>query len=42
MFDKSSQIDGTFPRADFVFDAEDDTYTCPAGKLLKRPKTAAH
>ncbi len=36
VFDKSSRNDGTFSRADFVFDVGADTYTCPAGKLLKR------
>ena len=36
MFDKSARSDGTFSRADFRFDRRDDTYTCPAGKLLKR------
>ena len=34
VFDKSNRTDGTFSRADFVFDAERDHYTCPAGKLL--------
>jgi len=36
VFDKSSRTDGTFSRGDFVFDVDDDIYTCPAGKLLKR------
>jgi len=36
VFDKSSRTDGTFSRADFVFDIDEDSYTCPAGKLLKR------
>jgi hypothetical protein len=34
VFDKSNRTDGTFSRADFVFDAERDRYTCPAGKEL--------
>jgi Transposase DDE domain len=34
VFDKSNQIDGTFSRADFAFDAEQNPYTCPAGKQL--------
>ena len=34
VFDKSNRTDGTFSRADFVFDAERDHYTCPAGKEL--------
>jgi transposase len=28
--------DGLFGRADFMWDAEADCYTCPAGKMLKR------
>lgn len=34
VFDKSNRTDGTFSRSDFVFDAEQDHYTCPGGKLL--------
>ena len=34
VFDKSNRTDGTFSRADFVFDAERDRYPCPAGKEL--------
>lgn len=34
VFDKSKRTDGTFSRSDFVFDAERDRYTCPAGKQL--------
>jgi IS5 family transposase len=34
VFDKSNRTDGTFSRADFVFDVEGDRYTCPAGKEL--------
>jgi hypothetical protein len=34
VFDKSNRTDGTFSRADFVFDPEHDRYTCPAGKEL--------
>jgi hypothetical protein len=34
VFDKSNRTDGTLSRADFVFDAERDRYTCPAGKEL--------
>ena len=33
-FDKSNRSDGTFSRADFLFDAEQDRYTCPQGKHL--------
>ena len=36
VFDKSGRKDGTFSRTDFSFDVGEDTYTCPAGKLLKR------
>jgi transposase len=34
VFDKSNRTDGTLSRADFVFDAERDRYTCPEGKPL--------
>jgi Transposase DDE domain len=34
VIDKSKREDGTFSREDFVFDAERNLYTCPAGKLL--------
>ena len=34
VFDKSNRTDGTFSRADFVFDPERDRYTCPVGKEL--------
>ena len=34
VFDKSNRTDGTFSRSDFVFDAEQDRYTCPGGKQL--------
>jgi len=36
VFDKSHRQDGTFERADFTFDHEADTYTCPAGKHLRQ------
>lgn len=36
LWDKSERRDGTFSRADFVFDAIANTYTCPGGKLLKQ------
>src|SRR3974390_477824 len=32
--DKSARTDGTFSRADFVFDRERNVYICPGGKLL--------
>ena len=34
VIDKSSRQDGTFSRADFSYDPEKDTYTCPEGKTL--------
>jgi Transposase DDE domain len=34
VFDKSNRTDGTFSRADFVFDVERDRYICPAGEEL--------
>ena len=33
--DRSEPGDGTFGRSDFTFDAENNRYICPAGKLLK-------
>src|SRR5688500_18115245 len=36
VFDKSARRDGAFERADFAYDLDDDHYTCPAGKVLKR------
>jgi len=35
VFDKSERNDGTFGRSDFKFDAAQNRYECPAGKLLK-------
>jgi transposase len=34
VWDKSARSDGTFSRADFVFDHERNIYICPNGKLL--------
>ena len=34
VWDKSARSDGTFSRADFVFDRSRDIYICPKGKLL--------
>jgi hypothetical protein len=34
VFDKSQRTDGTFSRSDFVFDPDEDHYTCPGGKRL--------
>lgn len=36
VIDKSGRKDGTFERADFTFDAENDLYICPGGKVLKQ------
>ena len=35
VWDKSEHYDGTFSRTDFIFDAENNRYVCPAGKYLK-------
>jgi transposase len=34
VFDKSNRTDGTFSRADFMFDPGANEYTCPGGKRL--------
>jgi transposase len=34
VWDKSAREDGTFSRADFIFDNDRNVYVCPAGKLL--------
>jgi hypothetical protein len=39
VWDKSTREDGTFGRADFVFDPAQDQYTCPAGKTRFRVAT---
>ncbi len=36
VFDKSARNDGSFERADFIYDHEDDSYICPDGKRLRR------
>src|ERR671913_745533 len=36
VFDKSARRDGTFERADFVYDHADDSYICPSGKRLRQ------
>jgi len=35
VFDKSQREDGTFSRADFVYDHQNDFYRCPGGKALR-------
>jgi len=39
VWDKSARSDGTFSRADFVFDRERNVYICPSGKLLRTTGT---
>jgi hypothetical protein len=39
VWDMSRRDDGTFSRADFTFDKEQNVYVCPAGKLLKTTGT---
>ena len=36
VIDKSGRKDGTFERADFTYDIEDNAYTCPGGKKLRQ------
>lgn len=36
VFDKSGRNDGTWSRADFEWDAENDQYICPEGQALKQ------
>lgn len=36
VWDKGERDDGSFSRSDFVFDADADHYTCPAGNKLKQ------
>ena len=36
VFDKSGRSDGTWTRADFEWDAENDQYICPEGHALKQ------
>ncbi len=33
--DLAERQDGTFSRSDFIYDLEEDVYTCPAGKVLR-------
>jgi transposase len=40
VIDKSGRKDGTFERADFTYDAENDLYICPNGKELKQYRRA--
>jgi len=36
VWDKSERADGSFSRAEFVFDAASNTDTCPGGKTLQQ------
>ena len=36
LWEKRERDDGTFRRADFIFDPASNTYTCPGGKRLKQ------
>ena len=38
VWDKSEHHDGTFSRSDFLFDADNNRYVCPAGKYLRPPQ----
>ena len=38
--DKSGRTDGTFERADFTYDLDNDAYICPGGKELKQSRRA--
>lgn len=38
VWDKSEHHDGTFSGTDFLFDAENNRYVCPAGKYLQPPR----
>ena len=40
VIDKSGRNDGTFARSDFIYDPAADTYSCPAGKVLKQNRRA--
>ena len=40
VIDKSGRKDGTFERADFTYDTENDLYICPDGKELKQYRRA--
>ena len=40
VIDKSGRKDGTFERADFTFDTENDLYICPGGNELKQYRRA--
>lgn len=40
VIDKSGRKDGTFERADFTYDDENDAYICPSGKELKQNRRA--
>ena len=35
VWDRSERDDGTFSKSDFIYDKEQDIYSCPGGKALK-------
>ncbi len=39
VFDKSARKDGTFSRADFTYDHQNDVYRCPGGTTLRTSGT---
>ena len=39
VWDKSTRHDGTFSRADFIFDRQRNVYTCPGGAELRSTGT---
>jgi transposase len=39
VIDKSARVDGSFSRADFRYDADEDVYICPAGSPLRTSGT---
>ncbi len=39
VWDKAERQDGTFSRTDFTFEAQDNRYACPGGRILK-PRAA--
>lgn len=40
VFDKSQREDGTFSRADFIYEHKNDLYRCPGGKALRPSQRA--
>jgi len=42
VWDKSARPDGTFSRADFVFDHDRNVYTCPGGAEHRQHRSGPH